>query len=87
MTKYIKQFKAILYLVVHFSWDIQQWNRAEWIIGVICVNVWIWSREREGYGEGAKERVITVTGQTSAKTLTSTDEADAVFTQTQILAW
>lgn len=43
-------------------------------------------QEREGYGEGAKESVITVIGQTSAKTLTSTDEADAVFTQTQTLA-
>lgn len=43
-------------------------------------------RELEGYGERAKERVSTVTGQASAKTLTSTDEADAVFTQTQTLA-
>lgn len=52
-----------------------------------CVNMIKRERGRErGYGEGAKERVITVTGQTSAKTLTSTDEADAVFTQTQILA-
>lgn len=85
-----KKFKAILYLGAHFSWDTTAVK--QWIIGVMemacdlckCVNMI--KRER-GYGEGAKERVITVTGQTSAKTLTSTDEADAVFTQTQILAW
>lgn len=52
----------------------------------LCKRVYVIRREREGYSEGAKERVMTVTGQTSAKTLTSTNEADAVFTQTQTLA-
>lgn len=52
----------------------------------LCKRVYVIRREREGHGERAKERVITVTVQTGAKALTSTEEADAVFTQTQTLA-
>lgn len=52
----------------------------------LCKRVYVISRERGRDTERANERVITVTVQTGAKALTSTEEADAVFTQTQTLA-